>query len=68
MRATYVANDGWTRGDLTAGVQASLDAADTAVQLGDAARPITMWRGTQAEYDALPTGTRNAAGFVTVIL
>lgn len=28
----------------------------------------TLWSGTQAEYDALPTGTRNAAGFIAVIV
>lgn len=28
----------------------------------------TLWAGTQAQYDALPTATRNAAGFIAVII
>lgn len=28
---------------------------------------ITLWAGTQAEYDALPTATKQAVGFVAVI-
>lgn len=28
----------------------------------------TVWAGTQAQYDALPTATRNAAGFIAVII
>lgn len=28
----------------------------------------TLWSGTQAQYDALPTATRNAAGFIGVII
>lgn len=28
----------------------------------------TLWSGTQAQYDALPTNTRNAAGFIAVIV
>lgn len=28
----------------------------------------TLWSGTQAEYDALPTATREAAGFIAVIV
>lgn len=28
----------------------------------------TLWSGTQAQYDALPTATRNAAGFIAVIV
>lgn len=27
----------------------------------------TLWSGTQTEYDALPTATREASGFIAVI-
>lgn len=27
----------------------------------------TLWHGTQAEYDALPTATKEAPGFIAVI-
>ena len=33
-----------------------------------AGRAVTLWSGTQAEYDALPQATRHAVGFVGVII
>lgn len=33
-----------------------------------AGRAVTLWSGTQAEYDALPQATRHAVGFVGVIV
>lgn len=58
---------GITKAKLATDVQASLGKADTAVQTHDG-RAVKHWYGTQAEYDALPTATKNAAGFTVVIL
>jgi len=44
-------------------------AARTALGAATAARAgFAGWFGTQSEYDALPTATKNAAGFVAVIV
>lgn len=48
----------------------ALAGSTTAAQIGGAAAAragATLWFGTQAEYDALATATKNAAGFVAVI-
>ena len=59
------------------GLQDALDAKIegtgdiTAESLGAverAGRAVTLWSGTQAEYDALPESTRHAVGFVGVII
>lgn len=42
----------------------------TAAQIGGVSAEragAALWYGTQAEYDALPAATKNAAGFVAVI-
>lgn len=44
-----------------AGVRALLDVVQA---VGDTAK---LWSGTQSAYDALPAGTKNAAGFIAVI-
>jgi len=48
----------------------ALAGSTTAAQIGGATAGragATLWFGTQAEYDALATATKNAAGFVAVI-
>lgn len=44
------------------GLQAELDGKASAARPG-----VEVWYGTAAEYNALPTATRNAAGFIAVL-
>lgn len=37
-------------------------------KIAKAGTATTVWSGTQTEYNALPAGTRNAAGFIAFIL
>lgn len=58
------------------GLQSGLDGkagvnhSHTAAAVGAVARSgtaVTLWSGTQAQYDALATATKNAAGFIAII-
>lgn len=39
----------------------------TAQYLKKSGTATTIWSGTEAQYNALPTATRNAAGFIAVV-
>lgn len=52
------------------GTKAATGHTHTPASLGAVARSgtaVTLWSGTQAQYDALAPATKNAAGFVAVI-
>lgn len=50
--------------------KASTSHTHTPASLGAVARSgtaVTLWSGTQSQYDALATATKNAAGFIAII-
>ena len=74
-KASTPNNDGWGGGpsdgitmtlrQIVHQVQASLYAIQRTITKGGSAQ--TLWAGTLAEYNALPSATKNAAGFVAVV-
>lgn len=61
------AKNDWAAGAQYTHTDANALADEVNGKVTKAGTAVTLWGGTQSAYNALPTGTRNAAGFIAVI-
>lgn len=63
-----MAKNNWAAGEAYTHTDANTLATEVNGKVTKSGTITEVWGGTQAAYDALPTGTKNAVGFYAVIV